>query len=139
MCPAEDPIAEPEGESAPTVLVVEDEVLVRLGAAEHLREAGFSVIEAANGEEARSVLMAGISVDLIFSDITMPKLDGVGLAQWVLVNQVHTPMVLTSGLAKSLRVAEAACPHVKALIQKPYAYETIVDRFRAILALRAKR
>lgn len=139
MCPAEDPIAEPDGEGAPTVLVVEDEVLVRLATAEHLREAGFAVVEAANGEEARAVLMAGVDVDLVFSDITMPQLDGVALAQWISMNQVETPVVLTSGLAKALKTAEAACPHVKAFIQKPYDYAPLITRLRAVLAQRARR
>jgi CheY-like chemotaxis protein len=55
-----------------TVLVVEDEVLVRLIIAEELRSAGFQVIEAANADEALAVLANIRDVSLIFSDIRMP-------------------------------------------------------------------
>jgi CheY-like chemotaxis protein len=55
-----------------TVLVVEDEVLVRLMIAEELRSAGFQVIEAADADEALAVLANITDVSVIFSDIRMP-------------------------------------------------------------------
>ena len=71
MSPAEDVIPD-MADRAPIILVVEDEVMVRLAAAEHLRENGFTVIEAVSADEARSVLQSGIDVSLVFSDIQMP-------------------------------------------------------------------
>lgn len=139
MCPAEEPIVEPEGERGPVILVAEDEVMIRLGVAEHLREAGFMVIEAANGQEARAVTEAGVDIDLLFSDIDMPALDGIGLAQWMLLNRPDTPVVLTSGLASALVTAKTACPHVKAFVNKPYGYEAVTDTLRKIIAQRARR
>jgi CheY-like chemotaxis protein len=66
-------------------LVVEDNICVRSVTAEVLREAGYSVIEAANAAEAVAVFDAGTAVDLVFSDIEMrgSQMDGVGLARWV--------------------------------------------------------
>lgn len=62
------------------VLIVEDEVLIRAPLAEHLREAGFNVIEANTADEAWSCLQTGMPVDLVFSDIRMPgSMDGLEL------------------------------------------------------------
>jgi CheY-like chemotaxis protein len=58
-------------EHALTVLVAEDEVLLRLGIADFLRESGFVVVEASSAGEARAVLSADIVVDAVFSDISM--------------------------------------------------------------------
>jgi CheY-like chemotaxis protein len=86
MCPEEEPMKAPDQASVYTVLLVEDEVLIRLGVAEHLREAGFNVVEAATATEAREIMLAGVAIDLVFSDINMPgELDGVGLAKWLSV------------------------------------------------------
>ena len=54
------------------ILVVEDEVLVRVLVAEELRLAGFSVIEAGRADEALTFIKADEQVDLVFSDIRMP-------------------------------------------------------------------
>lgn len=61
-----------------TVLVVEDEVLLRLVVAEYLRDCGFKVIEAAHADEAVMVLkQPDLRIDVLFSDIEMPgSLDG---------------------------------------------------------------
>lgn len=66
----------------PTVLVVEDDVLIRLSVADALRSAGLDVIEAATGDEALTVLASSATVDLVFTDIQMPgSTDGLELAQ----------------------------------------------------------
>jgi CheY-like chemotaxis protein len=140
MSPAGNQMPEPAGERQPAVLVVEDDVLLRLGAAEYLRDNGFSAIEAATGDEARSVLEAGVAVDLVFTDINMPgAMDGVALAQWVANNLADIPVVLTSGVQSALNIAQAACPQAKGFLIKPYDYEALVRRFQVLVALRAKR
>jgi CheY-like chemotaxis protein len=69
---------------APTVLVVEDEVLIRMATAEYLRGCGYRVVEVGSGDEAVAVLETDIRVDVVFTDVTMPgALNGFGLAQWV--------------------------------------------------------
>jgi CheY-like chemotaxis protein len=68
-----------------TVLVVEDEVLIRWVIAEHLRECGYRVIEAGNGDEAIEILRrTALTIHVVFSDVRMPgTTDGFALAQWV--------------------------------------------------------
>ncbi|MGE0743041.1 MAG: response regulator transcription factor [Hyphomonadaceae bacterium] len=127
----------PEAGERPVVLVVEDEVLLRLAIADTLRACGFTVVEAASGDEARALVQAGVAFSLVFSDITMPgELDGAGLALWLRDNGVTAPIVLTSGLATSLKAAEAACDHVKLFLPKPYDHDAVVARIRDLLATR---
>ena len=64
------------------VLLVEDELLVREVAAEDLREAGFEVTPASDGDEALAILREGRRFDLLFTDIRMPsQVDGWDLAR----------------------------------------------------------
>jgi CheY-like chemotaxis protein len=130
MSPAEDPMATPHLAPQPTVLVVEDEVLVRLAVAEHLRVGGFRVVEAASGAEAQTLLAAGLNVDIVFSDVNMSGGDGVELAQWLAVNEIAAPVILTSGLPSSLEDARARCSNVRAFVIKPYDMDRLVKQLR---------
>lgn len=109
---------------AATILVVEDEVLIRMGIVEDLVSAGHPVIEAASADEALSVLEAGLPVDIVFSDVNMPgTLDGLGLMKIVRRRFPSIPVILTSGL-------EVPSPDVlgdrTAFIPKPYASEKVL-------------
>ena len=86
-----------------TILVVEDEVLVRLVIAEYLRECGYRVHEAAHAQEAIAVLESpDVTIDIVFSDVVMPgNLDGFGLARWVRAHRPHVEVILTSTIDRS--------------------------------------
>ena len=107
----------------PIALVAEDDVLVRLSLAEHLREAGFQVYEAAYGEEARKIVGAMGGVDVVISDVHM-KLPGEGfeLARWIGEHYPHIPVILTSGSKGVAQSAElATCGNVTDFVMKPYS------------------
>jgi len=134
MSPAENPVAEGERAMGPSVLIVEDEVLSRLAAAEYLRECGFHVVEAASGVEAQQLVLAGLTVDLVFSDITMPGgVDGIDLALWLMVHCESTKVILTSGLPDALTKAQSACNQVLAFVPKPYVHADVAKRIRELL------
>jgi CheY-like chemotaxis protein len=118
----------------PTILVVEDEILVRWVIAEHLRECGYRVIETGSGDEALDVLRrTGLTVDVVFSDIRMPgAIDGLALAQWIRRERPAIKIVLASGFIKVADVAEALRDDA-ALIAKPYAMGEIERRIGALL------
>jgi CheY-like chemotaxis protein len=83
-----------------TVLVVEDEFLVRWAAAEFLRERGYTVIEATNVADAISIFELGTHVDIVFSDVHMPgELTGHALAGWLDRNHPNVLLLLTSASA----------------------------------------
>ncbi len=137
MSPAEDPMPTTEEGKHLTVLVVEDEVLLRLALAETLRASGMRVIEAASGEEARDLLLAGVDVNIVFSDINMPGgMDGAALASWVMAAGAPAHVVLTSGERHMLEAARDACPEVKAFIDKPYDHQAIAALLRGLAAPR---
>ncbi len=73
----------PSFEGVRQVLVVEDEILIRMHLAEALRNAGFQVIEASDGDEAQRVLCNISGIQLLITDIQMPgALNGLALARW---------------------------------------------------------
>jgi DNA-binding NtrC family response regulator len=124
-------VPEPETEAAPhSVLVIEDELYIRLLLADELREAGFRVVEAAHADEALAWLRAGGEVDLVFSDITMPgALNGLDLARWLRENHPALPVILTSGNAVPRREDGLA-----GFIPKPYSIEDAVSLVRETLS-----
>ena len=86
------------GKAGATVLVVEDEVLVRAAAVAHLQDCGFSVLEASSGDQARILMRQTPDIGVVFSDVQMPgSLDGVALAQWVASECPWVRVLLTSG------------------------------------------
>jgi CheY-like chemotaxis protein len=96
MSPAARPHATP---SQASILLVEDEVVLRALLAETLRAAGFSIVEAANADEAWAYLhAAGGGVDLLFSDVSMPgSMDGIGLMARVREAFPKIKILITSG------------------------------------------
>jgi CheY-like chemotaxis protein len=117
-----------QSSTAPVVLVVENDVLLRLVTASNLRDAGFEVIEAANSAEALRVLEF-IPVDALFSDIDMPgKMDGLALAQWVHQRRLDTRIILTSGLERALGGAE----EYASFLPKPYADADVEHLLRSV-------
>ena len=86
------------GSATRSVLIVEDELILRMATAESFREGGFFVNEAANGDEAVAMLRNYSNIDAVFSDVRMPgTLDGIELAEWVKLNYPNIRMFLTSG------------------------------------------
>jgi CheY-like chemotaxis protein len=85
--------------SAPsTILLVEDEVLLRMTIADELRELAHNVIEAATADEALTILNSGTEIDLVLTDIKMPgKVDGLTLARSVRDHYPNTKIVVWSG------------------------------------------
>jgi CheY-like chemotaxis protein len=82
-----------------TVLVVEDEVLVRMAVSQQLRECGYNVVEAANADEALTVLRHhNISMHIVLSDVEMPgSMDGFALATWIRQNRPDLKVILARG------------------------------------------
>jgi DNA-binding response OmpR family regulator len=101
------------------IMVVEDDAIVRLFVADHLREKDFDVLEADDGDTALA-LMAEANVDLIFTDVVMPRMSGVTLARHVRETYPGTLVLLTSGYTNDNRVPEEL-PY----IQKPYEPEEV--------------
>ncbi len=124
-----------------TILVVEDDVLVRMPISQYLRDCGYKVIEAANADEAMTVLLHKETViDIVFTDIEMPgTLDGFGLARWVRDRRPGVDVILAGTLPRTVEQAKELCD--EGPIPKPYDAQLVHKRIRRLLAARqgAKR
>jgi len=106
----------------PTVLVVEDEILIRELVAEELEEAGYSVIVANNADRAIAILEARQDIHLIFTDIDMPgSIDGLKMAAAVRDRWPPVHIIITSGKVRPLEIPANAL-----FIPKPYVGENVV-------------
>ena len=107
------------------VLVVEDEVVLRMAVSAHLRDAGFVVIEAVDAEEAVELLRANHKIQLVFSDITMPgTMDGDLLAEWISERYPEIRILLTSGITQRGQ---------QPFIAKPYSFIELERRIEKML------
>ncbi len=115
---------------APVVLLVEDESLVRMTAADLLSDEGYRVVEAANADEALRLLSeAPDGFDIVFSDVVMPGMSGVELGQQIRRRHPGLPVVLTSGYSHVL--AEEG-RHGFELLHKPYAVDDVSRVLRRV-------
>ena len=123
--------------AAPTILIVENEVLIRMAVAAYLRECGFKVVEARTAAEALRVFESDTTIDVLFCGVSIPgDMDGFGLAQWVRREQPQTKVILTSSVRRSAEEAGTLCkegPH----LAKPYDHRDLERRIRRLLAREA--
>jgi two-component sensor histidine kinase/ActR/RegA family two-component response regulator len=90
-----------KSDQSPTVLVVEDEMVLRMRAVDIVEDAGFNAVEAVNADEALSILESRSDISLLFSDIQMPgTMDGLKLAQAVHHRWPSIKIILVSGQVK---------------------------------------
>jgi len=122
-----------------TVLVVEDDILLRLSIAAYLRDCGYRVIEAADADEAVLVLeQPALEVDILFSDVEMPgAMDGFGLAQWTRANRPGLDIILAGSVPRAVNAAATLCE--EGTVPKPYEPQAVHDRIRRLLAARPPR
>ncbi|MDR7147528.1 response regulator [Rhizobium sp. BE258] len=107
-----------------TVLIVEDEFLIRMMLADTLRDEGYDVVEAENVLEAIAAL-ARRKIDAVVTDIDMPGgLSGLDLARMISLTSMPVPVIIASG-GHCLRPDEL--PGGATFIAKPYRLETIVS------------
>ena len=119
-----------------TILVVEDDVLIRMPIAQYLRDCGYRVIEAVSADEAMTVLMhKETQVDMVFSDIEMPgSTDGFGLSKWIRDNRPGIDVILTGTVPRALKAAKELCDDGP--LPKPYEPQAVHDYIRRLLTAR---
>jgi two-component system, response regulator PdtaR len=118
-----------QAEHSGVVLIVEDDVLLRLATSSSLRDAGFQILETANAAEAVTVLNA-LPVDALISDVEIAgRMDGLALAKWVQDRGLNTKVVLTFAGEQSLSEA-----HEHAyFLAKPYDDLSVQQILRKVL------
>ena len=113
----------------PIVLVVEDEPLVLLDAADMIEAEGYEVILASSADEAIALLKTRDDIRIVFTDIEMPgSMDGLNLARVVREKWPPVELIITSG---KHRPNSADLPARGRFIEKPYTTREVKDALRA--------
>lgn len=122
-------------EQRQTILVVDDEVIIRTAISEYLRDCGYKVIEAASVDEAVLVLkQAEITVHIVLSDVEMPGArDGFALAQWVREHRPTLQVILAGSAARATKAAGDLC-NSGPMLAKPYDPQIVLDQIKRLLA-----
>jgi PAS domain S-box-containing protein len=117
-----------------TILVAEDEPLVRDLAGLILRDAGYTVLCSTDGEDALRVFLENAqSIDLILADVMMPKMTGIQLRRRLVEMDVNVPVVFCSGHAPKSMALELIHEQRYPLVQKPYSAAELLTTVRAAL------
>jgi PAS domain S-box-containing protein len=116
------------------VLVVEDNDAVRASSVELLREEGYEVLTAANADVAMQMLLEGVSVDLIFTDVVMPGLiKSSDLAAWAKVQNPPVAVLFTSGHTRDIISRNHQLSPDTHLLSKPYNPDALTQAIRTVL------
>ena len=116
-----------------TVLVVEDERLVRLAIRHYLEKRGYRVLEAGECGEALC-RMGEHDVDLVLTDITLPGRSGRELAQEITSNHPTVRVLFMSAHPRETLRRSGQVPSDSTTLQKPFTEAALVDTVRAMLA-----
>jgi DNA-binding NtrC family response regulator len=129
------PASQPE---EAVVLVVEDDVLERMWISGCLRRGGFVVVEAADVQEAQTVLKSMPEIEAVFADIMLPRqATAIELVTWMIDEMPDVPVILTSGSTRPPEAMTlASCPNVTDFLPKPYACDNVQRLLRERIALR---
>jgi two-component sensor histidine kinase/CheY-like chemotaxis protein len=115
----------------PNVLVVEDEMVLRMRAVDIVEDAGFTPVEAVNADEAIAILESRSDIDLLFTDIQMPgSMDGLKLAHAVHDRWPSIKIILVSGQVKP---SEAERPADSRFFGKPLGVGQMINELQAMV------
>lgn len=118
----------------PSLLIVEDEAMIRLALSDYLQDCGFTVLDVTNAAEALAVLQAGtFAVDLVLTDVRMPgEMDGFGLARWIREHRPGLPVLITTGDKAKGEMATDLCGK-HPIIEKPHDFKLVLTHVRAAI------
>jgi two-component system, cell cycle sensor histidine kinase and response regulator CckA len=117
-----------------TILLVEDEEVVRELTSRILRDLGYGVLVASNGQEALDIAAKSIeTIDLVISDIVMPQMGGKELVEKLLLMKPQIKLIYISGYTENSIVHQGVLDPNIDFLQKPFSYEAIAAKVRQVL------
>ena len=132
---AEVSVPAPEAEDQPsgteTILLVEDEQALRMATAEFLELKGYRVLTAENTEHALEIAQTHEDIDLLLTDLVMPRRSGVDLARAIIEHRPEIAVIYMSGFTES-NVKRDLAP-LSILLQKPFSLTTLATTIRKML------
>lgn len=122
-----------------TILLVDDEELLRAGVQEMLEMAGYAVLTAPNGQQAMACL-TDQAIDLVITDLVMPKMDGIDFVQQVRKIRPDVPVIVVSGSTRNIMqrygIDTIQVPGADASLSKPFKGVDLMAQIRELLASR---
>jgi two-component system cell cycle sensor histidine kinase/response regulator CckA len=118
-----------------TILYVEDEITVRSLTTHVLRRLGYTVLEAADGKDARDQMehSDGREVHLLFSDVVLPDAGGKDLAEWIKARNCGTKVLFTSGYIDEGILRRHGLESDTAFLQKPFTPSDLARKVRDVI------
>lgn len=120
-----------------TVLVVDDEAVVREVTQTILSVSEFHVLTAADGIEAVEIVRAEPAIDIVILDLTMPNMDGIETFSRLREIRPNLPVILSSGYSEQASIAKFKMKGLAGFIQKPYRIQELVDKVLSVLSFEA--
>jgi two-component system cell cycle sensor histidine kinase/response regulator CckA len=130
--PIERPPAAKDLTGGGTILLVEDEDPVRMFGARALRSKGYHVIEARNGEQAIE-LLNDASIDLLITDMVMPKADGAAVVSAARKKLPTVPVICISGYAQESVIREVESLENVNFLAKPFSLRQLAGKVKEVL------
>ncbi|HET7604400.1 MAG TPA: response regulator, partial [Gemmatimonadales bacterium] len=122
-----------------TVLLVEDEALVRRFARRVLQSQGYTILEAANGEEAIALSdRRAEPIDVLVTDVVMPGMSGKELAVALVRRRPGLRVLYMSGYTDDAIAEHGVLEPGIALLEKPFTHDGLTDMLRRVLAQRTE-
>jgi CheY-like chemotaxis protein len=123
-----------------TILLVDDEELLRAGVQEMLEMSGYSVITATNGHEAMACLKQN-AIDLVITDLVMPKMDGVDFVEQLRQIWPDVPVIVVSGSTRNIMqrygIESIQVPGADASLSKPFKGVDLMSQIKELLGARS--
>ena len=116
-----------------TILVTEDDVELRKVTVNALRDLGYQVIEAADGHDALQLMDQSERIDLLFTDVVMPRMNGRQLADEALRRRPSLKILFTTGYTQNAVVHNGILDPGVDLIVKPYSIEHLAQKLNEVL------
>jgi CheY-like chemotaxis protein len=121
------------GDASEVVLVVEDDPLVRRLSSDSLRELGYTVLESESAAAALEILGAASKIDLLFTDVVMPEMNGKKLVEEALKKRPGLKVLFTTGYTRNAVVHGGVLDPDVNFISKPFTIQQLASKVRAVL------
>ena len=118
-----------------TILLVDDDDLLRDTMGEYLTDCGYTVLKARDGSEAIALSDSHSgSIDVVISDLVMPRVNGAGLLSYMEKSRPESGILIISGHADDTAVHHGIHLETTSFLQKPFTFQTLREKINGLMA-----
>ncbi|KEY97991.1 chemotaxis protein CheY, partial [Sphingomonas sp. BHC-A] len=123
----------PRAKGEEIILVVEDEERVRHMSVDSLRELGYTIVQASDGEQALEMLTIQPRIDMLFTDVVMPGINGRDLADRARASRPGLKILYTTGYTRNAIVHNGMLDPGVSFLAKPFTLDQLAAKVRQVL------